>query len=236
MRFAAHFAALPRDDTVAAALSQSRSWGSSGDHVDAGLQEQATLPHILSILEVWFASQVAHFQNQELLPVDPMVADEPQSHKRQFFPLCIVTSQVALLPHTLWCCSSPSTSCATCFLAPSSFMANHWSTAPQPILQCSTLQPTSVLPSIVAGVAHSILSPRRQRQALQRSLARVASTLWPLMLLGLSSHSSASQSLPLGPTDPAPPDPNRDPRRPPPLPQRRANDARELKQAQKNLC
>ena len=76
--FAAHFAALPRDDPVALALSQSRSWGSSGAHLDAGLQEQATPPHILSMLEVWIASQVAQFQDPELPSVDPVVVDDAQ--------------------------------------------------------------------------------------------------------------------------------------------------------------
>ena len=76
--FAAHFAALPRDDPVALALSQSRSWGSSGAHLDAGLQEQATPPHILSMLEVWIASQVAQFQDPELPSIDPVVVDNAQ--------------------------------------------------------------------------------------------------------------------------------------------------------------
>ena len=70
--FAAHVAALPRDDPVAAALSQSRSWSSSGDHLDAGLQEQATLAHILSM-----AGSVDHFES---CPIPGPRVAFPQSH------------------------------------------------------------------------------------------------------------------------------------------------------------
>ena len=70
--YAAHFASLPRDDPSVAALTQSQSWGPSGDHLDARLQEQCTPAHILSMMEVWISTQVAGIT---ILPSAPMAVD-----------------------------------------------------------------------------------------------------------------------------------------------------------------
>ena len=114
--FAAHFDVLPRDDTVAAALSQSRSWGSSGDHLDAGLQEQATPAHILSTLEVSFSRRS-----------DSSSRSAP-SHPRW------------LACNRPWCCSSSSssTSCATCSLRRSGRPLINSSPAHSPALRTPT--------------------------------------------------------------------------------------------------
>ena len=70
--YAAHFASLPRNDPLVAALTQSQAWGPSGDHLDARLQEQCTPPHILSMMEVWISAQVA---GSTIPPSAPTVVD-----------------------------------------------------------------------------------------------------------------------------------------------------------------
>ena len=57
--YAAHSASLTCDDLLVAALTCSQSWCPSGDHLDARLEEQRTLAHILSLMEVWVSTQVA---------------------------------------------------------------------------------------------------------------------------------------------------------------------------------
>ena len=69
---AAQFVSLPRNDPLVAALTQSQVWGPSGDHLDARLQEQCTLPHVLSMMEVWISAQVA---GSTIPPPAPTVVD-----------------------------------------------------------------------------------------------------------------------------------------------------------------
>ena len=68
--YAAHSASLTCDDLLVAALTWSKSWGPSGDHLDARLEEQRTLAHILSLMEVWVSTQVA---GSTIPPSAPMV-------------------------------------------------------------------------------------------------------------------------------------------------------------------
>ena len=70
--YAAHFASLSRDDPSVEALTQSQSWGPSGDHLDARLQEQCTPAHFLSMMEVWISTQVAGIT---IPPSAPMAVD-----------------------------------------------------------------------------------------------------------------------------------------------------------------
>ena len=95
--FAVHFSTISHDDPLAVALSSPSSWGPSGDHLVASLQEALTPPHILSQMEVWLSSQVATFRAEGAPPVphSPPVDPVTEVHSPP------VPSPFAPLPHTV---------------------------------------------------------------------------------------------------------------------------------------
>ena len=56
------FRLLPATTPLAVTLSSQVSWGPSGDHLEACIQEALTPPHITSMLKVWLTSQAGSFE------------------------------------------------------------------------------------------------------------------------------------------------------------------------------
>ena len=59
--FADHFSSLASDNPLAVTLSSQVSWGPTGDHLEACIQDALTPLHITSMLEVWLTSQAGSF-------------------------------------------------------------------------------------------------------------------------------------------------------------------------------
>ena len=95
--FAVHFSTISHNDPLAVALSSPSSWGPSGDHLVASLQEALTPPHILSQMEVWLSSQVATFRGEGALPVPHSPPADPATEVHS----PPVPSPFAPHPHTV---------------------------------------------------------------------------------------------------------------------------------------
>ena len=86
--FADHFSSLASDNPLAVTLSSQVSWGPSGDHLKACIQEALTPPHITSTPEVWLTSQAGSFEEPlaPTAPAPPSSAPSDPSHPRSSLP------------------------------------------------------------------------------------------------------------------------------------------------------